>query len=171
MFALFFPAPLLRFSSLSLFPSLSFSHSLTCASFSSKKSKSPPPKPHQKSMPAPLAFTEAGKTSRVWARLFDERPLLAAKLSDPSLNITIENHEFGMPPAHFFAADTKYPQLKEEFEVLNTAVDRKGVEYVATIEHKRYPFFGVQVGRFSLSFLLCPERGEREKCGGVERPL
>ena len=99
-------------------------------------------------MPAPLAFTEAGKTSRVWARLFDERPLLAAKLSDPSLNITIENHEFGMPPAHFFAEDTKFPQLAEEFDVLNTAVDRKGVEYVATIEHKKYPFFGVQVSYF-----------------------
>ena len=87
-------------------------------------------------MPAPLAFTEAGKTSKVWSRLFDERPLLAAKLSDPSLNITIENHEFGMPPDNFFAADTKYPQLREEFEVLNTAVDRKGVEYVATIEQE-----------------------------------
>lgn len=96
-------------------------------------------------MPAPLAFTEAGKTSRVWSRLFDERPALAAKISDPALNITIENHEFGMPPENFFGADTKWPQLQEEFEVLNTAVDRKGVEYVATIEHKKYPFFGVQV--------------------------
>ena len=105
-------------------------------------------------MPAPLAFTEAGKTSKVWSRLVDERPLLAAKLSDPSLNITIENHEFGMPPDNFFAADTKYPQLREEFEVLNTAVDRKGVEYVATIEHKKYPFFGVQVSSFLCVFLL-----------------
>lgn len=104
-------------------------------------------------MPAPLTFTEEGKTSRVWSRLFEERPSLAAKLSDPSLNITIENHEFGMPQGHFFDAGTKYPQLQEEFEVLNTAVDRKGVEYVATIEHKKYPFFGVQV-RESLFFLL-----------------
>ena len=95
-------------------------------------------------MPAPLTFTESGKTSRVWSRLFAERPLLADKLSDPNLNITIENHEFGMPPANFFDEDTKFPQLKEEFEVLNTAFDRKGVEYVATIEHKKYPFFGVQ---------------------------
>lgn len=99
-------------------------------------------------MPAPLTFTEEGKASRVWSRLFEERPSLAAKLSDPSLNITIENHEFGMPPAHFFDADTKYPELQEEFEVLNTALDRKGVEYVATIEHKKYPFFGVQVRSF-----------------------
>lgn len=90
------------------------------------------------SMPAPLVFTDQAKKSKTWSRLFDERPALAAKLADPSLNVTIENHEFGMPPSHFFDEDTPYPQLREEFEVLNTAFDRKGVEYVATIEHKKY---------------------------------
>jgi len=77
------------------------------------------------SMPAPLGFTEQAQNSRIWSRLFEERPLLAAKISDPALNITIENHEFGMPPSNFFDEDTPYPQLAEEFEVLNTAVDRK----------------------------------------------
>ena len=47
---------------------------------------------------------------------------------------------FGLPPSHY----EKYPILKENFNILTTAKDRNGVEYVSSAEHKRYPFFATQ---------------------------
>lgn len=96
------------------------------------------------SQPSTLNLTAAAKASRLFGDLYEERPTLVQKLGDPAWNIAMENHEFGLPTDHFFARDTPYPQLAQEFEVLSTSVDRGGVEYVSTIEHKRYPFWGVQ---------------------------
>ena len=95
------------------------------------------------SHPSILKFTDAAPTSKVWAPLWEERPTLVDKLASPAWNISFENHEFGLPPAHYLRG-SPYPQLAENFDVLSTTVDRKGVEYVSTIEHKKYPFFGVQ---------------------------
>jgi gamma-glutamyl hydrolase len=65
---------------------------------------------------------------------------LVDKLADPAFNISLENHQFGLPPAHY----DKWPALRDAFKVLNTARDRAGVEYVATAEHRAYPFFATQ---------------------------
>ncbi len=62
-------------------------------------------------------------------------------MQNPEANIVMENHEFGLPPAHY----EQWPVLSETFDILTTTLDRKGVEYVSTIEHKRFPFFGTQV--------------------------
>ena len=65
---------------------------------------------------------------------------LVDKLADPAFNISLENHQFGLPPSHY----DKWPALRDAFKVLNTARDRAGVEYVATAEHRAYPFFATQ---------------------------
>ena len=65
---------------------------------------------------------------------------LVDKLGDPAHNISLENHMFGLPPAHY----DKWPILRDNFNILTTAADRNAVEYVATAEHKRYPFFATQ---------------------------
>jgi len=52
----------------------------------------------------------------------------------------MENHEHGFNPDVF----RENPQLAETFNILTTSIDRKGVEYVSTIEAKDYPFTGTQ---------------------------
>lgn len=47
---------------------------------------------------------------------------------------------FGLPPENY----KKWPILEENFKILATAKDRKGVKYVSTAEHKVYPFFATQ---------------------------
>ena len=69
------------------------------------------------------------------------QPDLVQQLQNPNANISMENHEFGLPPAHY----ELWPELAATFDILTTTRDRKGVEYVSTIEHKHFPFFGSQV--------------------------
>ncbi len=41
-------------------------------------------------------------------------------LQDPTYNISIENHEFGLPVEHY----EKWPVLKDHYKILTTAKDR-----------------------------------------------
>jgi len=54
-------------------------------------------------------------------------------------NITFNSHHDGVVPQTF----EKYDSLKE-YNVLAVSYDNDGVEYVASIEHKRYPIFAHQ---------------------------
>lgn len=65
---------------------------------------------------------------------------LLAQLSDPTANLALENHQFGLPPRYY----KKHPELEEAFNMLSTTKDRNGVEYVSTAEHKQYPFYATQ---------------------------
>jgi gamma-glutamyl hydrolase len=67
------------------------------------------------------------------------QPDLHQKVTDPKLNIIIQNHEYGVPPSHH----DRWPILKEYYNVLTTTKDRNGLEYISTIEAKKYPFTGV----------------------------
>ena len=69
------------------------------------------------------------------------QPDLVEQIENKDANIIMENHEYGMPPDHY----VQWPELNETFAILTTTKDRKGVEYVSTIEHKHFPFFGSQV--------------------------
>jgi len=84
-----------------------------------------------------LNFTREYRDSSMFGTMANH---LIAKLSDSKHNIALENHMFGLPPAHY----DKWPVLKESFTILNTARDRNGTEYVASAEHNRYPFFATQ---------------------------
>jgi hypothetical protein len=66
------------------------------------------------------------------------KPELHSKLADPSLNLAIQNHEYGLPPPFY----QRWPVLGQWYNILTTTKDRKGVEYVSTMEGKHYPFFG-----------------------------
>ena len=46
---------------------------------------------------------------------------LVGMAEDPEENIIMENHEFGMPPAHY--AD--WPVLNDTFTILSTTRDRR----------------------------------------------
>ena len=43
--------------------------------------------------------------------------------SDPEANIIMENHEFGMPPAHY----AEWPVLNRTFNILSTTRDRRAL--------------------------------------------
>lgn len=96
------------------------------------------------SHPSSIIHAPGARASRLMGPLFEDRPALAAALADPAAAIVMENHEFGLPAAAMDPANSTWPQLPAAFSLLATARDRKGLEYVATIEHKRYPFYGTQ---------------------------
>lgn len=84
-----------------------------------------------------LEFTADAISSTMYSTM---DPVLIKDLQDPAQNIALENHMFGLPPNHY---DT-WPILKQNFKILNTAKDRNGTQYVATAEHRKYPFFATQ---------------------------
>ena len=43
--------------------------------------------------------------------------------SDPDANIIMENHEFGMPPAHY----AEWPVLNRTYNILSTTRDRRAL--------------------------------------------
>ncbi|EIE19350.1 class I glutamine amidotransferase-like protein [Coccomyxa subellipsoidea C-169] len=92
------------------------------------------------SHPSTVEFSDVAKSSKAFATMFSKRPDLVQQMQNPEANIVMENHEFGLPPAHY----TLWPKLNDTFDILTTTKDRKGIEYVSTIEHKRFPFFGTQ---------------------------
>jgi gamma-glutamyl hydrolase len=82
----------------------------------------------------PLDFTSAAKTSRMFQNAGDVYDILAKE------NVTMNNHHYGIYPEHFYAT----PSLVNMFDVLSTNKDRKGVEFVSTIEAFKYPIMGSQ---------------------------
>ncbi len=52
----------------------------------------------------------------------------------------MQNHMYGIPPAHF----DRWPILKDNINILSTTFDRNGLEYVSSIEYKKYPFTGTK---------------------------
>ncbi|KAI9025632.1 class I glutamine amidotransferase-like protein [Hyaloraphidium curvatum] len=87
--------------------------------------------------PSSVKFTPDGTKSELFGTM---DPVLIGELEDEKRNIVMENHEFGLPPERY----KQFPALGKGFHSLNTALDRDGVEYVATAEHWKYPFFGTQ---------------------------
>jgi hypothetical protein len=62
-------------------------------------------------------------------------------LSDSeNLNVYVELHHLGTAPSQY----EEYPIYKKTFEIVATAYDRKGKEYVAIIVGKEYPIYAVQ---------------------------
>lgn len=87
--------------------------------------------------PSTLIWTPEAKTSRLFKTLPED---LYQKYQDSSLKLAFQNHEYGIPPSHY----DKWPILRESFNILSTSVDRKGLEYISTMEMKNYPFTGTQ---------------------------
>ena len=44
-----------------------------------------------------------------------------------------------MPPTFY----KRWPTLDQWFNILTTTKDRNGIEYISTVEAKKYPFFGM----------------------------
>lgn len=82
----------------------------------------------------PLDFTAEAKSSR----LFSDAGKLFGVLAKE--NVTMNNHHYGIFTDHFYQTDS----LSSFFKVLSTNKDRKGVEFISTIEAFKYPIYGSQ---------------------------
>ena len=82
-----------------------------------------------------LDFTEEGLRSRMM------RNATKAELKKLSTkNCTLNNHKMGLTPTKF----KQHKNIDKFYKIVSTSVDRKGRNYVSTIEGRFYPFYGVQ---------------------------
>jgi len=86
-------------------------------------------------LPLPLKLTAAANASRVFR---DLPPAIFRALGSQA--ITMNNHQAGVSPTKF----SQSAKLTQMFTVLSTNNDRKGVEFVSTIEAKTLPVWGTQ---------------------------
>ena len=82
-----------------------------------------------------LKFTEEGLRSRMMRNAKDSE---IKKLS--TKNCTLNNHKMGLTPEKF----KKHKNIDKFYKIVSTSIDRKGKNYVSTIEGRFYPFYGVQ---------------------------
>jgi gamma-glutamyl hydrolase len=82
-----------------------------------------------------LDFTEEGLRSRMM------RNATKAEIKKLSTKeCTLNNHKMGLTPTKF----KRHKNIDKFYKIVSTSVDRKGRDYVSTIEGRFYPFYGVQ---------------------------
>ena len=86
----------------------------------------------------PLIFSSKAKSSKLFSGLNQmNRESMMDYLA--SFNVTNNMHHFGVSPDRYSS-----PPLSDFYDALATSVDRENRHFVAAIESKKYPFFGVQ---------------------------
>lgn len=83
----------------------------------------------------PLHITQEGHNSRLFSS-FSERYIHYLEHYKSCNN----NHEYGISPADFMSN----PHLRRFYSIIGTSIDENGKEYVAAIEGRFYPVYGVQ---------------------------
>lgn len=85
----------------------------------------------------PLEFTADAYTSRMFSSAQDgDRVMNILK----EQAVTINMHQKCVPPEKFYANNN----TAGFFKILSTNKDRKGVEFISTVEGKKYPIYGTQ---------------------------
>lgn len=82
-----------------------------------------------------LNFTDAANASRLYSMYTPEGMNWLS--NEP---ITMNNHHYGVSPDSFKSMSS----LTEFYTILSTNFDRKGYEFISSIEAIHYPFYGVQ---------------------------
>lgn len=85
----------------------------------------------------PLNFTATTESSRLLSGLNET---LMTMLSDPNQTFAFNNHVQGIEPSHFEATSS----LTNMFSILANSYDRQGKPFVALMEGRALPFYGVQ---------------------------
>ena len=83
----------------------------------------------------PLNLSPNAKKSKLFSEASDE---VIEILSNE--NVTLNNHHYGIYTDHFYAT----PSLQSFYSVLSTNNDRKGAEFISTMEAFNYPIYGSQ---------------------------
>jgi gamma-glutamyl hydrolase len=84
---------------------------------------------------APLHITRSGHQSRMFSGF--SKTYLRYLEKYPS---TLNNHTYGMSPKEFM----ENKSLRKFYRILATSIDKEGKEYIAAIEGRDYPIYGVQ---------------------------
>ena len=82
-----------------------------------------------------LDFTEDGLHSRMMSGATQAQ---LKKLSKK--DCTLNNHKMGLSPTKF----KRHKNIDKFYKIVSTSKDRKGRDFVSTIEGRFYPFYGVQ---------------------------
>lgn len=82
-----------------------------------------------------ITWTEEGRSSRIYRWLGTKE----ANRFETTAR-TAQNHDFGISPSSFL----ENSRLRRFFRMIAVAKNDKGQQYVAAIEGKRYPIYGVQ---------------------------
>ena len=83
----------------------------------------------------PIHFAKEGLNSKI-IRGIDDETLRKLRKNKSTMN----NHKLGITPEKF----KNNKKVSEFYNIIGTSIDRKGREFVAIIEAKHYPFWGVQ---------------------------
>ncbi len=86
----------------------------------------------------PLIFTDDGIDGKMMRKARESDPDYIIKLMKEDL--TLNNHMMGISPQRFRQSKL----LNNFYRIVSYNYDRKGKEFVSTIESKLYPFYGVQ---------------------------
>jgi gamma-glutamyl hydrolase len=82
-----------------------------------------------------LKWTEEGRHSRLYKAL----GAAEAERFERSARAT-QNHDFGISPKRFMSNG----RLRRFYRILATATNSEGVEYIAAVEARKWPIYGVQ---------------------------
>lgn len=113
----------------------------------------------------PIKITDAGRCSKMFGGFSEEYLKYLEEQKS-----TAQNHDFGISPEDFEAC----ADLRRFYNVLATATDENGREYVAAIEGKYYPVYGVQwhperqksSGEFANFFISELKKNKHRGCSG-----
>lgn len=83
----------------------------------------------------PLNLTDSAHKSRLFSMYSSEEMMWLAEES-----LTMNNHHVGISPQLFASTSS----LQSFYSILSTNFDRKGKEFVSSMEANKYPFYGVQ---------------------------
>lgn len=83
----------------------------------------------------PLEFTKKAQDSRLFGSA--SRHIMDVLATQ---NVTMNNHHYGIWTDHFYQT----PSLYNFFDVLSVNRDKNNLEFVSTIEAKKYPIYGSQ---------------------------
>lgn len=87
-----------------------------------------------KNQPLPLKFTHDFRESN----LFKNAPSDVLRILVGE-NVTANYHQFCVTKE-----DLRRVNISDEFHVLSLNRDKKGLEFISTLEHKQFPFYGLQ---------------------------
>lgn len=113
---------------------MGFQWLLMCAARSSSILDPPSGQMDSYNLSIALDFTSSAASSRLFANAGKVFDILGTE------NVTMNNHHYGIYPDHF----AKTSSLSSFYSMLSTNKDRKGVEFVSTIEAFKYPIYGSQ---------------------------
>lgn len=103
-----------------------------------------------------ILFTKSIKKSIIFKGLWKKIQKIQTK--NKKENMFFFNHDFGIT----WETYSKYEEMNKHWKVTSFAKDRKGIKFIASLEHRNYPFYGVQFHPEKTQFVWEKNKTEKE---------